>query len=168
VQLYLIRHGIAVDIGENGVNRDSQRMLSEKGRKRTNQAMRGLIHLGGVPDCIFTSPLVRARETAEILSRQSGNEIDITEMPHLEPSGSPEKAIDWLSEQELPDRVAIVGHMPNIADLASILLIGTDSLCLHFKKSGVCSLSIDLEIEPGAAVMDWLFQPSQLRLVSTM
>ena len=69
MMLYIVRHGIAVDIGTNGVTSDATRMLSEEGRRKTNEIGASLAVLGVTADIILTSPLVRAYETAEILNR---------------------------------------------------------------------------------------------------
>ena len=68
MKIFLVRHGIAVDLGEHGVKSDADRMLSTVGKRRVKDIALALKRLGAVPERIASSPLTRARETAEIFS----------------------------------------------------------------------------------------------------
>ena len=70
--LYLVRHGIALDVDGRKVTCDEMRPLSSMGRERTARAARGLKRVAALPDLVLTSPLVRARETAEIFAANAG------------------------------------------------------------------------------------------------
>src|SRR5438309_12026701 len=68
IRIYLVRHGIAVDPAEKGALDDYSRPLTARGRRRFRRLARAFARLGEPPDFIFTSPLVRAVQTAEILA----------------------------------------------------------------------------------------------------
>src|SRR5712691_7627004 len=68
IRIYLVRHGIAVDPSEKGTLDDDSRPLTAKGRRRFRRLARAFAQLGEIPDFTFTSPLVRAVQTAEILA----------------------------------------------------------------------------------------------------
>jgi phosphohistidine phosphatase len=67
IAIYLVRHGIAVDHQDRGPLADDDRPLTDKGRRRFRRAARAFARLGETPDFVFTSPLVRAAQTAELL-----------------------------------------------------------------------------------------------------
>ena len=70
MNIYIIRHAIAVDEGMPEYEKDSERPLTDKGRKKMRQIAKGLRTLGVEIDLILSSPYVRARETAEILASE--------------------------------------------------------------------------------------------------
>src|SRR5207247_2813001 len=86
IRIYLVRHGIAVDPAEMGSLDDEARPLTGKGRKRFRRLARAFRDLGEPLDFIFTSPLVRAVQTAEILcGALRGDEIGVVD--ELRPGG---------------------------------------------------------------------------------
>jgi phosphohistidine phosphatase len=162
--LYLFRHGIAMNVGTHGVKRDQDRMLSEEGRRRTAAAARGLENLHCRLGRIVCSPLIRARETAEIVA---GILIpqQTTELNHdLGPDGSMKALVDWLEAQH-PDPVMLVGHLPDLATLASLLLTGSDQMHLMLKKASCCCISFPGAVLPGTGGLEWLLQPKMLRML---
>ena len=70
-----MRHGIAADLGEGGVLKDADRPLTLEGRAKLKLAAQGLRELGVKFNVIFTSPLLRARQTAEVVA-------EILDLPH--------------------------------------------------------------------------------------
>src|SRR5918996_3887129 len=92
MNLYPLRHGIAVSSGEPGAEADSQRPLTPKGIKRMRKASRGLRRLGIPFDAILTSPLVRARQTAEIVADTLNLGTLLKEISAL----APESSVDHL------------------------------------------------------------------------
>ena len=164
MEIYLVRHGAALDVGEEGITRDFDRPLSREGRRKTEEEAAGLQALGVQPDFICASPLVRAQETARILAA--------TLCPK-----HPVKVCEWLQPGELPgtilpalghlagERVMAVGHMPDLDRLASIMLTGKDDLALVFKKGAVCCVSYEGAPAPARARLEWLMQPGQIRAI---
>lgn len=161
--LYIVRHGIAVDVGEQGVRTDRARMLSATGRERTREAAEGLARLNCRPERVLASPLVRARETAAILASVLAPSPDIETVEWLQPGvAATESQLYLESAPSAP--LMLVGHMPGVADLASLLLTGEERrLRLVFKKAAVCCLSFDGRLRAGTGCLEWLLQPGALR-----
>jgi phosphohistidine phosphatase len=160
VELYLIRHGIAV---ERGVDiPDEERSLTNEGRKKTEKVAKKLRNLGIKFDLISTSPLVRARQTAKILhSYELTSQLE--ESPHLALEGDIYAWInDGLTSKLLAanSTLALVGHQPNLGQWAEILLWGEAKEVLVLKKAGIIGLTLPEGGSPiGKSQMFWLTPP---------
>ncbi len=93
MDIYIIRHAIAVDRGTPEYEDDSQRPLTEKGKKKMRQIASGLRALGVDFDFILSSPYIRARETAEILADVFKTKADVAFSENLIPTGDPDLLI---------------------------------------------------------------------------
>lgn len=158
MNLYLIRHAIAVEEYED----DSQRPLTDKGRKKMRQIAKGLRALGVEFDLLLSSPYVRAAETAEILADVLKVKTEVQFSENLTPAGNPEVLIAELNEKYSADSVALVGHEPFLSSLVGLLVADTTNVDITFKKGGVCSLSADDLHHARKASMDWLLTPGIL------
>ncbi len=161
MELYLIRHGIAVERTSN-VD-DGSRSLTELGRQKTRQVAKRLGDLGLRFNLILTSPLVRSRQTAEIL-RTSGLSSQVEESICLAPGGD---IYGWLSYIEQghqePETIAIVGHQPDLGRWAEILVWGEVRDKLVLKKAGIIGLTLPFVVEPvGRSQLFWLTPPKFL------
>ena len=159
--LYIIRHAIAEQAGHAD---DSQRALTDKGRKKLRKIAKGLKALEKPIDLILTSPYLRATQTAEIMAKALHLEADrIVETDHLAPAGFPDKLIDMINETygEV-ENIAIIGHEPYLSSLASMLIAGDPDLSLILKKGGICCLSIEKLEYARCANLNWLLSPAQL------
>ncbi len=161
MNLYLVRHGIAEDDSPGG---DAERELTQEGIERMREIAEGLRALGVVADCVATSPLRRARQTAEILADVLGSARSVVTLPCLAPGGSLPEFLQWL-EHEGEDDVIAVGHMPEVGAWAARCLTGQRAIGLLFKKGAVCSLSFEGEPSAGLAQLNWLMQPAALKRV---
>ena len=137
--LYIVRHGIAVDPGTPGI-RDDERPLTAKGEKRMRQIARGLRTLDVKLDRIITSPLARARATAEIIA----DELDARELletSNVLQTGSSAASVERWLRARTEERLMIVGHNPTLSDLLSLLVLGsTQPLICDLKKGGIAAL----------------------------
>lgn len=164
MDLLVIRHAIAEDrdkFAESG-QPDDERPLTDAGRKKMKDAARGLRKVVDSIDHLATSPLVRAAQTAEIIS----DEFDVgpaEAIPHLSPDGRPEDFSRWVAVHEDKGVVAIVGHEPNLSSLVSWLIAGTGASRIEMKKGGACLVSFDGEVEAGKGSLTWLLTPRVLR-----
>ncbi|MBI5952495.1 MAG: phosphohistidine phosphatase SixA [Chloroflexi bacterium] len=158
MNLYLIRHAIAVEESEE----DSQRPLTDKGRKKMRNIAKGLRALDVEFDLILSSPYVRAAETAEILADVFKMKQEVQFSENLIPSGSPEALIAELNEKHTADSIALVGHEPFLSAMIGLLVADNPNVDITLKKGGVCSLSADDLHHAHKATMDWLLTPGIL------
>ncbi|MBX2988921.1 MAG: phosphohistidine phosphatase SixA [Bdellovibrionaceae bacterium] len=163
MELYLIRHAVAEDREEfaRRSQDDSLRPLTVKGRKKMQKVAIRLRDQVGDVDLIVTSPYLRARQTAEILS-QMFFETKIIEAPELVPHGPPQAFVRWMKAHARDlQSVAVVGHEPQLSLLASYLLAGAEESLIAMKKSGIaCLETVDVEeLGPSTAELSWLVPP---------
>lgn len=140
--IYLLRHGIAEDAAPG--TDDADRRLTDEGRQRLQRASRSWQRLLEPLDVVFTSPLIRARETADILL----DAVRCTSEPRVDeafaPHGAPSAAVALL-EAELfsaTNSVAIVGHEPHLGYLLGTLLTAHPRLSIPFKKGMLVALEV--------------------------
>jgi phosphohistidine phosphatase len=162
MELYMIRHGLAVERGEYA--NDDDRPLTDEGIRRTKRVAKRLHELGIKVDLIQTSPLVRARQTAEILltvglSKQLEESID------LKPDGALEHWLTWLQtwRQNGEKSLAIVGHEPDLGTWTEQLVWGEARHNLVVKKAGVIGLLLPDDAPVGRSQLFW-FTPPRLLL----
>lgn len=158
--LYLVRHAIAAPRGEEWPD-DSKRPLTDAGINRFKEAVEGLAWLAVDIDEIFTSPLVRTKQTATLLAHGLGNKTSVKTLDALAPGHSPRQVMNELSRSAKNHRIAIVGHEPGLGELAAHL-IGS-ARALPFKKGGVCHIAVQglTSQRPGELV--WFLPPKVLR-----
>ncbi len=161
MKLYLVRHAIAQERSASGI--DDDRALTSEGRARMARATEGLRRIKVALDLILTSPLRRARETAEILA--AGLTVtEVAVMAELAPGHDPRSVIaGWRSHSDA-EALALVGHEPALGHLVSVILTGaTDSLGVDFKKGGVACIDTELSGKAGSSILQWFVTPKMLR-----
>jgi len=139
-ELFILRHGIAVPHGMPGIA-DDERPLTSKGEQRMRQVGRGLAALRLDVERIVTSPLPRARRTAQIVAQEL-DLIDKLETSMMLSAGAdPHRLRDWLRNRS-EDRLMIVGHNPDLSDLVGLLILGdVGRFPFELKKGGLAALS---------------------------
>src|SRR6266498_4114768 len=163
MNLYLIRHAIAVDEGTPDYEQDSERPLTDKGRKKMRQIAKGLRNLGVEFDLILSSPYVRARETSEILADVFKMKKNITFTESLIPLATPELLIGEINQTYSVNSIAVVGHEPHLSTLIGILVAENAKIDLTLKKGGVCYVTADdLHHNDHRATLEWLLTPGIL------
>jgi len=163
MNIYIIRHAIAVEAGTPEYGQDSERPLTDKGRKKMRQIARGLRTLGVELDLILSSPYLRARETAEILAEVFKMKKKIAFSENLVPMADPELLIPEISEKYSVDSIALVGHEPHLSALIGALTTENTMLGITLKKGGVCYLEADdLHHADHRATLEWLLTPGIL------
>jgi phosphohistidine phosphatase len=167
MEFYLLRHGAAVEPGTKGYEVDANRPLVAKGRKQIRHVVGALKEMDVRFDAIFTSPLLRARETAELLAAGMKSSRLIQIVDELIPGTPPEKLIRRIiGMKKMPKRILCVGHEPDLGELASWLLTGAASGRFPLKKGGLVRLDIS-KLTPGqCAVLTWCLTPPQLKMLS--
>ncbi len=132
------------------------------GVRRSRKTAAGLKELCQVPDRLLTSPLIRAKQTATILTDVAGwPRAEVT--PELRP-GEGAAAVLTLLAKARSKRIAIVGHQPDLsALLAACLLDSNSALAVDIKKNAVACLSFRGRARTGNAALKWLATPRMLR-----
>jgi phosphohistidine phosphatase len=156
MRLLVVRHGIAVDRGTPGLP-DDERPLTPRGVERFREAARGLAEVLDRPDAIFTSPLPRARRTAELLAEAFGGPEprDVAALAQASFEGIAQELEGFDSDA----LVALVGHEPDVSALVA-RLVGSDAPgAFAFKKGGMALVEADAGLRHGALVF---FAPPRL------
>jgi phosphohistidine phosphatase len=163
MDLYILRHAIAVQRGTSGNASDSDRSLTPAGKKKMRCIARGMKALGLEFDLILSSPLRRARQTAEIVAREFKVEKKLEFTPHLEVGGDPERLVRDLADRHGPLKsILLVGHEPQLSCLISVLVFGSDAADVVMKKGGLCKLTADSLCYGRCAMLKWLLTPGQM------
>jgi phosphohistidine phosphatase len=162
-ELYVIRHGLAEERGEKWPD-DVKRPLTEEGMARLRKQARGLAKIGVRFDVILTSPLVRARQTAEIIGAGLEPRPHLVNVDSLTPDGSYAAVIADLGKQAKRERIALVGHEPSIGDLAARLIGSRHPI--HFKKSAICCIEVDALPPGGPGTLRWFLSPKLQRALA--
>lgn len=166
MQLLLIRHAIAEDrdaFALTGTS-DAERPLTEFGRRRMQKNARGLRSLVPKIDILATSPMVRARETAEIVRAACGaGSLAVTD--ELLPDRHPREFETWLGSTPDDAVVAAVGHEPQLSRLVHWLLAGQAESHVVLKKGGACLLDFNGAAAAGEGALIWMVTPWLLRAI---
>jgi phosphohistidine phosphatase len=162
-ELYIMRHGIAVDRGTAGYANDAKRPLTPEGKKKMREITAGLVRVGFDPDWIVTSPLVRAAETAEIVADGLGGRVPRDFCDALRPGSSAEALLTFLAKQPNRRRVLVVGHEPDLSELAARLVGAGRHAHLGFKKGGCCLITFDEFPPRSAGQLVWWLTPRLMR-----
>lgn len=160
-ELYIIRHGLAGKRIEDGAE-DDERPLTKKGRDRLKEIAKSLKARGIAFDKVLTSPLLRAKQSAEILNNYCSDNKEITVTELLKPDASYENFIKFLNKLKSLKKVAIVGHEPFLSGFASYCLTKNKSSFLNIKKGGILMLEINEVITPGSCLLSWLLEPNHI------
>ena len=164
LELYLVRHAIAAERGPKYPD-DRLRPLTPAGARKFAQSVPGLLEMDMVVDFVLSSPLVRARETAQILAAGLKPKPAIAEVQALAPGGRAQainEAIKLHSKRYR--RLALVGHEPDLGELAGRLLGARGGV--EFKKGGVCLIEVDGATPTGPGTVRWLLTPKAIRALA--
>jgi phosphohistidine phosphatase len=161
-EVYLVRHAIAEVRDPRRFPDDAKRPLTAVGRRKMQRAAQGLAKFGVKVDCIGSSPLLRAVQTAEVLAKEMNYSKPIEMIPALAPGAECGEVIAWLAKHSQNRRVLLVGHEP---DLSELLHLSVANAQFHsgFKKGGVALVTFGGRIAPGQGTLVWLVTPKMLR-----
>lgn len=162
MKLLLVRHAVAVPRGTPGVP-DDERPLTPEGEAEFRVAARGLARITRRPDVLLTSPLPRARVTAEIAAR-AFKRVE----PRIEPALAHESVDGIVAALKTHPRsatVALVGHEPVLSAVLARLLGASHGERFVFEKGGAAL--VDLPDGPAATgQLLWFLQPRVLKAVA--
>ena len=163
--LYIVRHAIAVPRGTPGIN-DDDRALTEEGIKKMKRAAAGLRALDCIPGVILSSPLPRAKQTAEILLEAFGREIPLNVTPALAPGGSRSELYREIGVHKKLKSLMVVGHQPSLGEIAGEIAWGSPEHYLELKKGGACALELKILKEVPKGTLLWFLTSSILRQIA--
>src|SRR5262245_49701046 len=159
-ELYLIRHGIAEERGEAWPD-DTKRPLTEQGVARLKKEASGLARLDVRFDVMLTSPLVRARQTADHVAGAFEPRPPIAVIESLSPGGTYQAVLADLEKQTRRSRIALVGHEPGLGELAARMIGSRHPL--EFKEGAVCCIAFETLPPAGPGALRWFITPKILR-----
>lgn len=163
MDLYILRHAIAVDPGSPAYQDDSQRPLTARGSAKMKQIASGLRHMQIEFDLILSSPYLRACETAGILAKSYRMPEKMILTPALQPEAPASQIINEINEKyPQANAVVLVGHQPHLNTLISMLISGDPTLHINLKKGGLCHLHVEKLRYDCCATLEWLLYPSQI------
>ena len=155
MDLYLIRHAEAFPLGEQGITDDAARPLTPHGIEQARLVAEGLQRKGVRVEILVSSPLVRARQTAEEMVRTwAAPALDIHVTRHLAPNGKRRKLAVALAALR-KDVLALIGHEPDLGQFAA-WLVGSRKVQIKFGKGGVAYLQSDGMPDKGSCTLEWL------------
>ena len=138
-RLYVIRHAVAEDVSPDGDDRS--RRLTKKGRRKFARLVRALDAAGMEIDLVATSPLVRTRETAALLSETLDGRPPVVVVDALAPGSDWQTLVEWTIRQDAGS-VAWVGHAPCVGRLVA-LAIGDGTAAIRMQKGAVAAIRLD-------------------------
>jgi len=162
MELYIVRHGIAIDREDPKCPADPERYLTEEGIAKTKLVAKGVAALGATADAFFSSPYVRAMQTAEIFADAlyfSRQKIEKTEA--LLPGCDPLQLFRELAREKQASSVFCFGHAPQL-DEAVAYALGSKRLLTALKKAGVAMIELK-RVSPPSGVLIWLATPKLLK-----
>jgi phosphohistidine phosphatase len=160
--IYLVRHGIAGP-PPRGMS-DNDRALTADGKRKMRRVAVGLKRLGVAPDVVLSSPLRRAEETAAVVTNTLGRQPHLEIYPLLAPGHEAAEVLKGLRHHRGARELVLVGHQPDLGQLASHLLTRSSGLAeLPFKKGAVAAICVDMIPPRAPGVLMWFMTPKQLR-----
>jgi len=152
--IYILRHAWAGDFGDPRWPDDSQRPLTAEGKTRFQHVANHLVATGFAPVAIATSPLVRCRQTAQILAESLAKPTEVQPVAALAPGSDLAALLDWTRRFEGQGDVAWVGHVPDVGNL-SAALVGDGMASIRFAKGACSAIRFDGEVAPSAGDLHW-------------
>lgn len=155
MRIYLLRHGIA----EEGFGkRDSDRALTDEGKKKLRELLSAAARAGVEPSLVLSSPYRRALETARIAVEMLGYQGPLLESTALTPDSSPQSAWSDVRVHSSEESVLLVGHEPLFSALAAFLL-GNPNLSIDFKKGALLCVDLHTVRAQPAGILKWYLTP---------
>ena len=164
MELLIVRHAIACERDAKRWPDDGARPLSARGVMRARRAAAGLKKLAVRPVRVLVSPLVRTQQTAAILTQYAGWPRALS-CPLLLPGGSPQALLALLARTR-GQRLAVVGHQPDLGRLIAVCLPGSaGSAAFELRKMAVALIAFHGSPRTGDGELCWLVPPKLLRVV---
>jgi phosphohistidine phosphatase len=162
MDLYIVRHGIAIDREDPKSPAEADRYLTEEGIAKTKQVAKGLASMGIHADLMITSPYVRARQTAAIFAKALDYpEQKIRQSESLLPGAEPGAFLRELAREKNASSVFCFGHAPHLDGLVAAA-VGAQRHITTLKKAGVAFVEMK-RVAPPNGLLAWLVTPKVFR-----
>lgn len=162
MQLYVVRHGIAIDREDPKSPADPERYLTPEGIEKTKDVAKAIAALHISPDALVSSPYVRARQTAEIFAAALDYpKQKIRQTEALLPGAEPSMFFRELTKDKDSATVLCFGHAPHVDDLVAAA-VGTKRHITSMKKAGVALIELK-RVSPPSGQLVWLATPKLVR-----
>ncbi len=161
MRLFFLRHA---DAGAGGPAPDIERPLSPAGIEEARAAANALLHLNTTFGIILSSPFLRARQTAQIVSTQFPS-IKTQILEQLQPASDPEDFFRELQALSRDTRALVVSHEPFVSRCIGRLISGGNEPNISIKKASLSCVEVGSPVRPGSGVLLWLLTNDQLRLL---
>ena len=162
MQLYIVRHGIAIDREDSKSPPEAERYLTEEGVERTKQVAEAIAALGVHPDLMFSSPYVRAMQTAAIFAGElEYPKQKVRQTDSLLPGAEPGAFLRELAREKDASTVFCFGHAPHVDGLLAAA-VGASRHITSMKKAGVALVELK-RLSPPNGQLVWLITPKLIR-----
>jgi phosphohistidine phosphatase len=162
MQLYIVRHGIAIDRDDPKCPSEAERYLTEEGVEKTRQAAKGIAALEVHVDLMISSPYVRAMQTAEIFANAlKYAKQKIRQTDSLLPGAEPGAFLRELAREKNAASIFCFGHAPHVDGLLTAA-VGCSRHITSMKKAGVALVELR-RLSPPNGQLIWLATPKLLR-----
>ncbi len=166
MNLFILRHGLAVEYGTPGCADDASRPLTVEGKAKLREINHAMKKLDLDFDLILSSPYKRARQTAEITAEELDLIKKLAFSDALTPQGSAKELIGHINQlKPRPENILLVGHEPYLSGLISLLVSGGRNFSVVLKKGGLAKLSSEILKHGRCASLEWLLTPKQMMLI---
>ena len=160
MNLYVMRHANAGLARENPLL-DDKRSLVKEGKEQCILMARTLNALKVQVDVIVSSPLKRARQTAQLVGTEMGYDARVEVSPALAPDASYAEFQRMLTRYSAYESVLVVGHNPNLFQFLGRLITGNGGAAIRMRKGSVARLKMDRH----PALLQWLIDPRSARAI---
>ena len=160
MNLYLMRHANA-GLSRGNPTLDAKRALIKDGKEQCILMARTMSALKVQVDVIVSSPLKRARQTAQLVGTEMGYDARVEVSPALEPDADYAQFQKMLAHYAGFESVLVVGHNPNIFQFLGRLITGNGGAAIRMRKGSVARLKMDRH----PALLQWLIDPRSARAI---
>jgi phosphohistidine phosphatase len=161
MDIYFLRHGKAAELGDPGVTDDFSRELTPKGIEEIEAQAAVMERLGVAPDAILSSPLARAKQTAELVAKGLGRKKSLLVSDALAPGCDLERLGRLVAQHASAKSLLVVGHEPDLSTMIGEL-VGRGGARVEMKKGGLARVELRGSLHVGAGMLVWLVPPRVL------
>ncbi len=166
MNLFLLRHGQAAEGDGLDLADDAGRPLTAKGRRQLRETAAAWRAMELRFDLVFSSSLLRAWQTAEVVAKEMSLNRRPAEAAELRPGGGARELIERVAVlKPPPENVLLIGHEPDLSEMVSLLVTGRRGAGFALKKGGLAKLEIEKLRAGKCARLAWLLTPRQMKLM---